>query len=89
MSNISVSINVSNIDKEKLYQGQKGLYLNATLIATPNGDYGDYMVVQDTTKEEREAGIKGNRLGNGKVFGKKKEAVSSGGSALDDEKLAF
>jgi len=47
MSNISASINVSNIDKSKLYPGQKGLYLNATLIATPTSEYGDYMVVQD------------------------------------------
>ncbi len=89
MSNISASINVSNIDKSKLYQGKKGQYLNVTLIATPTSEYGDYMVVQDVSKEEREAGIKGAILGNAKFFGKKKEAVASGGSALDDEKLAF
>ncbi len=88
MSNISVSINVSNIDKSKLYQGKKGQYLNLTLIEKKT-DFGDYMVVQDVSKEEREAGVRGAILGNGKFFGKKKEAVASGGSALDDEKLAF
>jgi len=77
MSNISASINVSNIDKSKLYPGQKGLYLNATLIATPTSEYGDYMVVQDVSKEEREAGIKGAILGNGRFFGGGKQKSES------------
>lgn len=66
---ISIMINVDKINKDKLYKGEKGTYLNAVLIPTPNSQYGDYMVVESISKEEREAGGKGVILGNGKKFG--------------------
>lgn len=66
---IKLSIDVQKIDKNRLYQGAKGKYLNVVLIETPGGQYGDYMVVQEVTKEEREAGEKGPILGNGKNLG--------------------
>ena len=65
---ITAKIDVSKIDKSKLYKGEKGIYLNVVLIDTPNSEYSDYMVVQETTKEEREAGIKGGILGNAKIL---------------------
>ena len=68
---ISISINVSLIDKERLFQGKKGQYLDAVLIETPNSEYGDYMVVESISKEEREAGSKGTILGNGKIIVKR------------------
>lgn len=63
---INVSINVSKVDKSKLYEGKQGKYLNLTLIPSKS-EYGDYMVVQSVSKEDRAAGIKGAILGNGKL----------------------
>jgi len=73
---IALKIDVTKIDKSKLYKGQKGTYLSCVLIDTPESDYGDYMVVQETTKEEREAGIKGAILGNGKILTKKTQELT-------------
>ena len=68
---IRLKINVSKIDKDLLFRGQKGVYLNATVFLTPDqpNDYGDHgMITQDVSKEAREAGEKGPILGNAKVF---------------------
>lgn len=74
-TNISVKLNVKNIDKARLYVGEKGTYLDATIIMRDEIDqYGnDGMIVQNVTKEEREQGIKGNILGNVKFIKKKVE----------------
>lgn len=66
MSNIiNVRIDVTKIEKERLYRGKKGKYLDMVLIPTPNGKYDQtHMVVQSVSKEEREQGIKGPILGN-------------------------
>lgn len=71
---ITAKINVSAIDKAKLFKGAKGTYLDIVLIDTPNGQYGDYMIVQGSTKEEREAGKKGAILGNAKILQSRGEA---------------
>jgi len=68
---ISFSINVSLIDKERLFKGKKGQYLDCVAIETPNSEYGDYMVVESISKEERDAGKKGTILGNGKIIVKR------------------
>jgi len=65
---IKIKINVNNIDKNRLFKGEKGTYLNAVLIPTPDNQYNDYMIVEDISKEERERGTKGNILGNAKEF---------------------
>ena len=65
---ITLNINVSLIDKDRLFPGKKGKYLDAVLIETPNSDYGDYMIVESISKEEREAGAKGTILGNAKIL---------------------
>ena len=66
---IAGKIDVLKIDKAKLFKGAKGTYLDIAIIETPNGKYGDYMIVQSVSKEEREAGIKGAILGNAKNMG--------------------
>jgi len=67
---ISVKINVSKIDKLRLYKGKNGTYLDCALIPSSNDQYGnDFMVVQNVTKEERQAGKRGEIIGNGKWFG--------------------
>jgi hypothetical protein len=74
---ISVSINVTKIDKAHLYEGKQGKYLNLVLWETPDDKYGnDYRVVQGVSKEARAAGTKGAILGNAKIVGKKPEASS-------------
>ena len=80
MKVIKLNLNVSKITKEKLVKGEKGLYLNCALIETPNSEYSDYMIVEEISKEEREAGQKGEILGNGKVF-------EGGGGKPSEEEL--
>jgi hypothetical protein len=73
MSNVkaTLKINVNDIDKKRLYKGEKGTYLNCVLIETPNSQYSDYMIVESISKEEREAGNKGTIIGEGKKIGAK------------------
>lgn len=68
---ISGKIDVTKLDKSKFFKGKKGIYADIVLIDTPNGEFGDYMIVQGVSKEEREAGVRGAVLGNAKVFGGK------------------
>ena len=67
---MDLNIDVSKIDKSKLFVGKKGTYLKVTIALSDEKDeYGnDVSCWVEQTKEEREA--KANRifLGNGKVF---------------------
>lgn len=69
---ISINLNVSLIDKTRLFEGKKGKYLNLILIPTPNSDFGDWMIVHDSKKQERDAGYKSAILGNGKLMDKQR-----------------
>lgn len=67
---ILAKINVTKIDKTRLFDGRNGKVLDFVLIETPDNEYGnDFLIVQSVTKEERESGKKGNILGNGKYAG--------------------
>lgn len=68
---ISARLDVTKIDKSKLFVGEKGTYLDITLLMKDEKDqYGNNgMVVQQVTKEERAAGTKGAILGNAKILG--------------------
>jgi hypothetical protein len=73
MSKIAVSlkIDVTKIDKERLFKGKSGTYLDATAFIDLSefDQYGNSgMITQDVKKEDRESGVKGNILGNVKVF---------------------
>lgn len=68
---IKVKIDCKKIDKSKLYIGEKGTYLDCTLLENRDGtdQYGNnFMVVQDVSKADREAGVKGAILGNAKIL---------------------
>ena len=68
---VSLKIDVSKIDKARLFKGQKGVYLDATVfIDTAQLDqWGNSgMITQDVKKEEKDQGVKGAILGNCKVF---------------------
>jgi len=75
MSKIGVSfkLDVTKIDKARLFKGAKGTYLDFTgFIDLDNLDqYGNSgFIAQDITKEEKDSGVQGNILGNSKVFWK-------------------
>ena len=85
---LSLKINVSQIDKMRLFAGQKGKYLDATIFVdlAELDQYGNSgMITQDVSKEEKQQGVKGNILGNGKVFwvenGQAPQAQAQGGFA--------
>jgi hypothetical protein len=68
---VSLKIDVTKIDKARLFQGQKGKYLDATVFIDldQKDDFGNSgMITQDVTKSEKDTGVKGNILGNCKVF---------------------
>jgi len=65
---IAVKIDVTKIEKARLFKGAKGTYLDALLIPK-RSDYGDdFMIVQSVSKEEREQGIKGPIIGNARYI---------------------
>ena len=66
---LSLKINVSEIDKMRLFAGKKGKYLDATIFVDLDeiDQYGNSgMVTQDVSKEEKAQGVKGNILGMAK-----------------------
>ena len=88
---IALKIDVTKIDKERLYKGSKGTYLDAVLMYDSEDDqYGNNgMIVQSVSKEERESGVKGNILGNGKELGKPKPASVNNLPDDSEEPLPF
>lgn len=73
MSKIGVALrlDVSKIDKARLFRGKKGTYLDATAFIDLDqlDQYGNSgMITQDVSKEEKDQGVKGAILGNSKVF---------------------
>lgn len=69
---ISVRVDVTKIDKAKLYKGAKGTYLDIVLMPSRDSKFGDdFMVVQSISKEDRAAGQRGAILGNAKFLRQK------------------
>lgn len=67
----NISIDVTKIDKDRLYHGKKGKYLNLTAFIDleQQSQYGDNGTVsQSTSKEERQNAVKMPIIGNVKVF---------------------
>jgi hypothetical protein len=70
---VSLKIDVSKIDKARLFKGAKGVYLDCTAFIDLDelDQYGNSgMITQDVTKEEKQSGTKGPILGNSKIFWK-------------------
>ena len=60
-----IKINVEKIDKQYLFKGEKGTYLDLVLFESKTQQYGDtHMVVQSIPKEERDKGERGPIVGN-------------------------
>lgn len=67
---ISASIDLSKIDKNRIHPGKTGAkYYNIQVIINDEkDDYGnDCYIIENQTKEEREAKAKKKYLGNGKT----------------------
>lgn len=79
---ISLSINLSKIDRSRIVEGKDGAkYVDVTLVNTPENQYGkDYLVKQDFGKEAREQKVETPILGNAKAF-LVGEGRKNGGSA--------
>lgn len=65
----SVKIDVSKIDKSRLYKGKKGTYLDAVIVWGEDQYGNDGFIAESVSKEEREAGKKGTIIGNVKNLG--------------------
>lgn len=72
---IKLKIDVTKIDKARLFKGAKGTYLNLVVYEndTPDQFGNDFSVKQECTKEEREAGVKMPYIGNGEHIGQKSQ----------------
>ena len=70
MKLLSIKLDVSKIDKSKLFKGAKGTYLDLTVALNDEPDqYGnDVSAWHSQSKEERDAKNDKIFLGNGKVF---------------------
>ena len=66
---ISASIDLTKIDKAKIYEGRKGKYYPITVVLNDEpGQYGDSgYIMTKQTKEERDAKAQKQYLGNVKV----------------------
>lgn len=68
---ITLSVNVTKIDKTALVDGKNGKYLSLVLFENKKGidQYGNAgFITQDLGRERREKGEKGEILGNYKVI---------------------
>lgn len=89
---ISISINVSKIDKTRLFQGKKGMYMDlTTFIDTDNLDQYDNngFISQSTSKEENEAKVRTPILGNCKVFFNDASDKTVNDAIPDDSDMPF
>lgn len=75
---ITLSIDVTQLDRARFKEiirkgngpraGMKAVFADLVLVATPDSEYGDYIVKQQCTKEERAARLEMPILGNGKAW---------------------
>jgi len=75
---VALKIDVTKIDKKRLFKGEKATYLDAVVFLDDEpGKYGDNgMITQSVSKEERESGVRGEILGNAKIL----KVMDDGGS---------
>jgi len=87
---LNVRINVSKIDKSKLYKGAKGVYLNMTTFVDldEEDEYGNNgFISMEQSKEQRDAGEQSVILGNVKKFWTDGAEVSSPQPEMSLEEL--
>lgn len=80
MIGITITVDVTKIDKARIFEGKKGKYVNFTSFFNPKevNQFGyNGVVTQATTPEERQEGVSLPILGNVKVFYTKKENLQN------------
>jgi hypothetical protein len=87
---LSLKIDVTKIDKARLFTGAKGTYLDCVVFLKDEPDqYGNIgMITQSVSKEEREAGTKGAILGNARKIGVSQPANSTAVPAAGNSEFA-
>jgi len=68
---ISIKIDVAKIDKNRIFHGQKGKYIDLTTFIDTDSPsrYGDHgFISQSVSKEEKAQGVQTPILGHSKVF---------------------
>lgn len=68
---ISLKIDVTKIDRARIFEGKKGKYIDLTTFVDLDqaNEYGDHgFIAHSVSKEERDSGVKGVIIGNAKVF---------------------
>ena len=70
---ITLTIDLTKIDETRIKpftrrNGDKAEFLEIVLIESPGSQFGDYIVKQGVTKEERMAGKEMPILGDGKIY---------------------
>lgn len=89
---IKLKISTWKIDKGALYEGKNGKYLNCVLFENRDGqsEYGDDgFIVQDITKEQREAGERGPIIGNWRRLETRKPSNRNTAPEAEDENVPF
>ena len=89
---LSVSIDVTKINKSELITGEKGTYLNLTVSLNNEADkFGNTVSAwQSPTKEQREAKVNRTFLGNGKViFDSEGRQQAPQAQQVQDDSLPF
>lgn len=89
---ITLSIDVSKINKEKIYKGKVGTWLNLDCWIDEDAteDWKKVSLSQSLSKEEKDAGEKRNYVGGGKLaYGWDESSEPSGGSSVTDEEIPF
>jgi hypothetical protein len=84
---VKYKINLSKVDKKLLMDGEQGVWLFGAILENRDGPskYGnDGFIVQDISKEAREAGEKGPIIGNWSYV-KKKETTDT--NEKDEEEI--
>lgn len=90
-NNIAISIDVTLLQKERFKtvtrkNGSLAKFADLVLVETPDGQYGDFMVKQSISKEEREAKVEMPILGNGRyLVSKGKPAAKQQPAQQQDE----
>lgn len=94
---IKIKIDVTKIDKSAIFHGKKGKYLDAVIWPNKDGtgEYGDtHYIVQEISKERREAGERGPIIGNATVpenMQETKPAAKAQATAngMEDDEIPF
>lgn len=86
---ISISIDVTLLDRKRFKtitrkNGKEAVFADLIAFETPDSEYGDFMVKQSVTKDERDSGFQLPILGNGKYIEKKSSTAPKAAPASND-----